>query len=42
MFLSHDNPCYPCDIAITNVPVSHTCKIKFNDVIDRTVRMFTL
>ena len=39
--LSHNKPCFPCNIAITNYFVSHTCDIRFNDVIDRTVRMLT-
>ena len=40
-FLSHNNPCFPCNIAMTSFLVSHTCEIRFDDVIDRTVRMFT-
>ena len=40
--LSHKNSCFPCNIAITNFLVLHTCEIKFYDVIDRTVHMFTL
>ena len=40
--LSHNNPCFPCKKAITNFIVSHTCKIMFYDIIDRTVHMFTL
>ena len=40
-FVSHNNPFFPCNIAITNFPVSHTCKIRFHDVIHRTVCMFT-
>ena len=39
--LAHNNPSFPCNIAITNFPVSHTCKITFHDVIDRTARMLT-
>ena len=31
--LSHNNPCFSCNIAITNFLVSHTCKIRFHDVI---------
>ena len=38
--LSHNNPCFPCNIAITNFLVSNTCKIRFHDVIDRTIPMF--
>ena len=41
LLLSQNNPCFPCNIAITNFLVSHTCKIIFHDVIDRTVHMFT-
>ena len=40
-FLSHNNPCFPCNIAITNFLVSNMCKIRFHDVIYRTVYMFT-
>ena len=29
LFLSHNNPCFQCTIAITNFLVSHTCKIRF-------------
>ena len=41
MLLSHNNPCFPCNIAIMNFLVSNKCKIRFHDVIYRTVRMFT-
>ena len=41
LVLSHNNPCFPCNIAITNFLVLHTCEIKFHNVIDCTVRMFT-
>ena len=34
---SQNNPCFPCKIAITNFLVSNTCKIRFHDVIYRTV-----
>ena len=34
--LSHNNPCFPCNIAITTFLVSHTCKIRH---LDRTVGM---
>ena len=40
--LSYDNPCFSCNIAIKNFLVSDTREIKFYDVRDRTVRMFTL
>ena len=37
-----NNPCFSCNIAITNFLVSHTCKIRFHDVIGQnTVPMFT-
>ena len=39
--ISHNNPCFPCKIAITNFLVSHTCKIRFHYVIDRAVRKLT-
>ena len=32
---SHNNPCFPCNISITNILVLHTCEI------DRTVHMDT-
>ena len=35
-FLSHNNPCFQCNIAITIFLVSHTCEIRFNDVIGRS------
>ena len=41
MLLSHNNPCFQCNIAITNFLVLHTCEIRFHDVINRTVHMFT-
>ena len=40
MNLSHNNPSFRCNIAITNFLVSHTWKIGLYDVIDRTVHMF--
>ena len=39
--LSHNSPYFPCNIAITNFLVSYTCEIRFHDVTDRTVHMFT-
>ena len=33
---SHNSPCFRCNIAITNFLVSHTCEIKFNDVIGQS------
>ena len=39
-FLSHNNPCFQCNTAITNFLVSHACKIRFHDIIDCTVHMF--
>ena len=42
MNLSHDNPCFQCRIAITNFLVSHTCDIRFHDVIGQsTVHMYS-
>ena len=38
--LSHNNTCFLGNIAITNFLVSHTCKIRFHDVIDRTVHVY--
>ena len=31
--LSHNNPCFQCNIAITNFLVLHMCEIIFDDVI---------
>ena len=40
--LSHNNPCFPFNTAITNFLVSNTCEIKFHDVIGQsTVPMYT-
>ena len=40
--LSHNNPFFQCNIAITNFLVSHTCEIRFNDVIGQsTIRMYS-
>ena len=39
--LSHNNPCFPCNIAITNFLILHMCEIRFYDVIDRAVHTFT-
>ena len=38
--LSHNNPCFQCDIAITNFLVLHTCEIRFHDVIGRSVHVY--
>ena len=35
--LSHNNPYFKCNIAFTNVLVSHTCEISFNDVIVKSL-----
>ena len=31
-FLSHNNPCFQCNTAITNFLVLHTCKVRVHDV----------
>ena len=36
-FLSHYNPCFPCNIAIMNFLVLRTYEIRFHDIIDCTV-----
>ena len=36
ILLSHNDPCFQCNIAITNFLVSHTCEIRFHDVIFRS------
>ena len=41
IFVSHNNPCFPCNIAITNFLILYTCKIRFYDIIERTVHTFT-
>ena len=41
-FLSHNNPCFPCNIANRNFLVSHTCEVRFHDVIGQsTVHMYS-
>ena len=41
-FLSHNHFCFQCNIAITNFLVSHTCEIRFHDVIgESTVPMYS-
>ena len=40
--LSHNNPCFQCNMAIANFLVSNTCEIRFHDVIDQsTVSMYS-
>ena len=34
-FKSHNNPCFQCNIAITNFLALHTCEIRFHDVIGK-------
>ena len=42
LYLSHNNPCFQCKIAITNFLVSNTCEIRFHDVIcQSTVSMYS-
>ena len=39
--VSHNNPCFQCNIAITNFFDSHTCEIRFRDVIGQsTIYMY--
>ena len=41
-FLSHNYPSFQSNIAIMNFLASHTCEIRFNDVIGRnTVPMYS-
>ena len=41
-YLSHNNSCFQCNMAIKNFLVSHTCEIKFHDVIGQiTVHMYS-
>ena len=35
--LSHNNPCFQCNIAIANCLLSHTCEIRFNDALCRCI-----
>ena len=40
--LSHNNLCFQCNIAITNFLGSHTCQMRFHDVIGQnTVPMYS-
>ena len=40
--LSHNNPCFQCNTAITNFLISNTCEIRFLDVIGQsTVPMYS-
>ena len=40
--LSHNNPCFQCNIAITNFLDLHTCDTRFPDVkVQSTVRMYS-
>ena len=39
--LSHSNPSFPCDIAVSKFLVLKTFEIRFYEVIDCTVHMFT-
>ena len=42
MYLSHSNPCFQSNIAITNFLFSQTCGIRFHDVIGlSTVHMYS-
>ena len=34
--VSHNHHCFQCNIAITNFLVSHTCDIRFHDVISQS------
>ena len=38
---THNNPCFPCNIAITNFLILYMCEVRFYDVIDLTVHTFT-
>ena len=40
LVLSHNNPCFPCNITFTNCLILYTCEIRFYDVIDRTVHVY--
>ena len=41
-FLSHNNPCFQCNIAITNFLVLHTLEIRLHDAKDQsTVHMYS-
>ena len=41
-FLSHNNPCFQCNIAITIFFVLHTCEIIFHDIKGQsTVRVYS-
>ena len=34
--LSHNNPCFQCNTAITNFLIFHTCEIRFDNVIGQS------
>ena len=41
-YLSHNNPCFQCNTAITNFLVSNTCEIRFHEFIGQsTVPMYS-
>ena len=40
-FSSYNNPCFPCNRGIRNFLVSHTREIRFCEVVDPTLCMFT-
>ena len=42
MLLSHNTPCFQCNITITNFPVSNTCEVRSHNVIGQsTVPMYS-
>ena len=42
ILLSHNKPCFQCNIAITNFLVFNMCEIRFHDVIGQsTVSMYS-
>ena len=40
--LSHNNPCFQYNIAITNFLVSNTCEIRFHDVMGQSTLSKTI
>ena len=41
-YLSHNNPCFQCDITVTNFLVLHAYEIRFHDAIGQsTVHMYS-
>ena len=42
MYLSHNNPCFQCNIAIMNFLVSNTCEIRFHTCISHCLYVYIM